>query len=452
VPKPITAATFLLALACLLSTSLVMAQDATLTPADVTVLMGQDIYGQPTQVARGHLANNGADAYANISLTAEVYDAAGSVIGEGIGYPVNACGAALLPDFALQPGASVPFEVPLELYEAGAQIDRVEITPQADATTPTTAAPSELSGITRVSTDEVVEVEWLDSRALRFGVGCPRSLFTELDWFQHSQRTNTTIHVLHPRADDITEALRARLGLSDQATFENSALEFSPAGRRLVFQDEINIFKTAEPDGSFIRTLYSVLYNRTLQGIDWLPEGRFLAYYYGAFGDPVIYFTADEEGRPISLAPENAAPSDIVPGASPDARRAIIGGTLEEVTGYYLEPLTNLRPPELLFESEVPGNNWPAPLWTIKPNAVDGEPGDNLIYIARMVDGEARLQCFTLADREPRDLTALPLRLATDERARWWLSPDARTIALAATGLNGGLWLIDLTAFPACGE
>ena len=41
-------------------------------------------------------------------------------------------------------------------------------------------------------------------------------------------------------------------------------------------------------------------------------------------------------------------------------------------------------------------------------------------------------------------------RLADDERAWWWLSTDESQIALAADGVNGGLWLIDLTALPDC--
>jgi hypothetical protein len=31
-----------------------------------------------------------------------------------------------------------------------------------------------------------------------------------------------------------------------------------------------------------------------------------------------------------------------------------------------------------------------------------------------------------------------------------WLSPENTTLALAANGVHGGLWLIDLTRFEAC--
>jgi len=48
---------------------------------------------------------------------------------------------------------------------------------------------------------------------------------------------------------------------------------------------------------------------------------------------------------------------------------------------------------------------------------------------------------------------ALPVavqRLMIPYRAQWWLSPDERRIALAANGVNSGLWLIDLRDLPAC--
>jgi hypothetical protein len=48
-------------------------------------------------------------------------------------------------------------------------------------------------------------------------------------------------------------------------------------------------------------------------------------------------------------------------------------------------------------------------------------------------------------------LTVLPIQLTTEDRAWTFLSPDGGTIALAANGLNGGLWLIDLDEFGGCG-
>ena len=46
----------------------------------------------------------------------------------------------------------------------------------------------------------------------------------------------------------------------------------------------------------------------------------------------------------------------------------------------------------------------------------------------------------------------LPLTITTEDRATWTLSPENNTIALAADGVNGGLWLIDLGALPSCEE
>jgi hypothetical protein len=84
------------------------------------------------------------------------------------------------------------------------------------------------------------------------------------------------------------------------------------------------------------------------------------------------------------------------------------------------------------------------------------DEGDRVtqIYLIRPVDGADRLQCFYRpTDGESRliDLASAPLRLAIDERAWSFLSPDQRYIALSANGVNSGLWLIDLQALPACG-
>jgi hypothetical protein len=72
------------------------------------------------------------------------------------------------------------------------------------------------------------------------------------------------------------------------------------------------------------------------------------------------------------------------------------------------------------------------------------------VYAAVPVRGEARLLCFNTRSGALTDLAALPLKLASDERAQWWLAPDGRWLALAADGLNGGLWTLDLSAFRAC--
>jgi hypothetical protein len=202
---------------------------------------------------------------------------------------------------------------------------------------------------------------------------------------------------------------------------------------------------TAADDGTLQRLLYSRLNNRTLQEIYWLDDDRFLAYYFGAYGDPVLYFTADAEGRYISPSPLNNPESVIVPGPSRDARRVVIAGTFDDVTGYYLNVLTNGFF-ELLFEAEPPGNNFPGPIPIVNAD----EDRVVRVYVARLVDGEAMMQCFNRDESVLNDLAPLPLNLAEGERAQWWLSPDERRIALAANGVNSGLWLIELETIPPC--
>ena len=103
-------------------------------------------------------------------------------------------------------------------------------------------------------------------------------------------------------------------------------LRFAPDGERLVYQNERNDFLTAYLDGTFRRGLYNDLNNRSLQGIYWQPQERFLAYYYGAYGDPVYYFVADAEARVISPPLDKNPPSVIVPGLSRDGRRIVVAG------------------------------------------------------------------------------------------------------------------------------
>ncbi len=138
-------------------------------------------------------------------------------------------------------------------------------------------------------------------------------------------------------------------------------------------------------------------------------------------------------------------PSLIVPGVSRDARRVVIAGDFEDGLGYYLYVVTNGFF-EKLFEAEIPGNNYPAPI------PLSGGDDDLItrVYAAIPVDGEPHLQCFNRDEGVLYDLAPLPLDLGDGDRAWWWLSPDNNTIALAANGVNGGLWLIDLAALPAC--
>jgi hypothetical protein len=427
----------------------VIAQEGTGLAAEGTIIANQvDAFGQEILVAEGQLLNQSDSAYHNISLLAEVYDASNEVVGEGFGFLVNACGTGLL-DFVLQPGMAQNFAVPLELYEEDIEVDRVEVIPQAEPIEAETIATPDLqAGITQVSDREVISVEWLDTTRFHFSEGCPRDLFTEQTWYEYNVETGVQQEIPHPKADIVnnaSDAMLLQMELDDPFDLENSFITFQPNGRRLVYQNSRNSLLSAEPDGSFRRLVAERLFNRTLQGIHWLEGGNFLAYYFGAYGDPVLYLTANIEGTILSEHPVDGLPSLIVPGASPDGSRVIIGATINDVTGYYLKLSPYPDTAELLFEAEPPGNNWPGPIYMRPPG-----DGPRIIYIVRPVDGEARLQCFNLTTRQLLDLAPLPLQLANDERAWMWLSPNSQTIALASNGVHSGLWLIELGAFEAC--
>jgi hypothetical protein len=426
-------------------------EDAPLAAPFAEIIEGVGVFGEPVQTVSGALTNNDNTAYSNISVTAQVFDASDTLIGEGVGVLVNACGAGLLFDFALQPGESHPFSAPLELFEDDAIIDRIAVGATGDAVPPTTDEAPLPEGITQISSDEVVAVEWEDETTFRYAVGCERALFTEWEWRRYNLDEGDEVIIEHPNADDVTPELRERLRLTDPAIFANSRLRFAPiAGERLVYQDAINDIFTAAVDGRLQRRLHTLLNNYSLQGYIWLPENRFLAYYYGAYGDPVLYFTADAEGRIISRAPTRAKPSAIVPGVAADGRRAVIAGTFDGVTGYFFERLED-NFTELLFEAEVPSNNYPPPVPLLN------EEGDRAtqIYLVRPIDDVPHLQCLYRPEEGESELVdygALPLNLAIDERAWSFLSPDERIIALAANGANGGLWLIDRDDLPPCGN
>lgn len=436
-------------LAFLLTASLtVSAQNAEdLTAENVQVTEGVGDFGQPVIAAVGELVNGSEDsAYGNIRITAEAYDANDALVGEGIGVPVNACGVGLLPNFALQPGAAQAFNAPLELLDSDAEISRVEITADAEPLEPLPAAPL-AEGIEQIAADETVEAQWDENLNLRFATGCETDLFLDWQWNLYNTNTEAYTRIMPPHANDVTDEMRERLELQDDAVFAHSMLRYAPGGDRVVYQNQINDFLTAYIDGRTRRGLYIGLNNRTLRGIYWQPNERFIAYYFGAYGDPVYYFVADAEARVISPALANNPPSVIAPGLSRDGRRVVIAGEYNGVSGYFLYVVTN-NFFETLFEAEPPGNNFPAPLM------ISGGDEDLItqIYVARVVDDEPWLQCYNRDEGELYDLARLPLKLANDERAWWWLSPDNSHIALAADGVNGGLWMIDLSALPACSD
>ncbi|MCC6805496.1 MAG: hypothetical protein IT319_21630 [Anaerolineae bacterium] len=411
----------------------------------VEIVSGIGGFGQPVVAAVGQIVNaSREDAYTSLSLSAQAFDADNTLVGEGIGVLVNACGVGVLPDFALQPESAQAFSVPLELHETNATIDRVEISAEGQPTAPTEAAPL-AGGITQITDDEAVNVEWIDDNSFRFSTGCETDLFNQWTWYSYNRRIDRATEIAAPHADDANETMRARLELEDDDVFAHSMMRFAPDGDRVVYQNARNDFLTAYITGTFRRGLYIGLHSRTLQGIYWQPDERFIAYYYGAYGDPVYYFVADAEARTISPSITNNPPSVIVPGLSRDGRRVVVAGEFDGVTGYYLYVVTNGFF-ELQFEAEPPGNNYPAPIPLANPETdlIDR------IYVALPVDGKPRLQCFNRDEGQLHNLAPLPLNLADDERAWWWISPGNSQIALAADGVNGGLWLIDLTALPDC--
>jgi hypothetical protein len=416
---------------------------------DATISETVDVYGRAISQVDGQLLNITDDNYANVMLTAEVFDASDTLIGEGIGFLVDACGAGLLPDYQIPPDHHQRFIVPLELFEEDSTIGRVEIIASGDAM-PAQDSITLPEGVRQLSDQEVVTLAWAGPRSIRYAAGCPRDLPSDWAFTRYNTLTESLQSEVNPFAPLITDELRERLGLNDPLLFANSRLTFAPSGSRLVYQDPVNRFYTAAIDGRLQRQLFGGLNSRTLQRIEWLAGDRFIAYYYGAFGDPVEYFTADAEGRFISASPTQNRDSVIMPGASVDGRRVVVAGTFDSdagagITGYYIHVVSNGFF-ELLFEGDSPGNNYPPPIPIVNPE----EDRVTRVYLVRPADGSPVLQCFNRDENTLYTLTDIPLRLADGDRSGMWLSPDETTIALTATGVNGGLWLLDLGAFPAC--
>lgn len=418
-----------------------------LSISEATLIETVDIYEQPVLAVTGQVLNESDDALENVAFIAEVYDAQDTLIGEGTGYLVDACAAAADFSYIFPAQQSHKFNIILELYEDDADIQRVTIFPQMSVASPDSVNNIELAeGVTRVSYDEVIAVEWQGTRTLRFATGCLRSRFDEWTWQSYNSLTDVTRSVTHPAQAFVTEQLQQSTGLTDPLIFDNAFLRFAPDGERIVYQDAVNRFYTASIMGTLQRLMFTGLHNESLQGVYWLDQEKFIAYYYAAYGDTVIYFTADAEGRFISPSPLQNRESVITPGASSDGRRVILAGTFNDVTGYFIHVVSNGFF-ELLFEADFPGNNYPAPI-----PIVDIEQDIvTRIYVARDVDGQPTLQCFNRENGTLYDIAPLPIQLAQGERAWWWISPDYQTIALAANGSHGGLWLIDLSSLPDCG-
>lgn len=404
-----------------------------------------DIFGVLTKSVRGEILNASEDALTNITLFADLLDGGGELVGEGIGFVVNACGSGLLPDFALQPGQRQYFSLALEIFEDGTTVESVEILPQVTVTDPVGAGDrGDIANIVAVSEQDVVKVEWISAELLRFGVGCDADAFTYLTWYEHNVVTGTTNPVEHPNAERVTDQFIDNLRIVDEFEYRRSYLDFAPVSGRVVFQSAVNHFYTANRDGSSRSFIWDNISRHSLHGIIWQDRDIFLAYYYGAYGEDVLYFTASASNGRISRSIYVVAPSQIIPGPNTFGTHVVIGTTFEDVTGYWYRHvfLTERR---LLFEAELPGNNWPAPIYE------DELTTDPVVYIARPVeDGTPRLQCFNMDTDELIDLTELPLNLTIDDRAWTSLSPDGSKMAVYANGVDGGMWIVDLAALPVC--
>ena len=456
-------------LVCMAGGAAVAAQsDDVLTVDDVAVTTQQSAFGVPEEVASGMLENTSEDdAFADVQVFAELYDADGEIVGEGVGFLVNQCGQSVPVDFVLQPGDAQRFVATLELYEVDGTYEDVEFFPQGRATEPAATADADpVDGVIPVTGREIAGLEWATEtvegddedaepemrQTLLYGVGCYRDVFTTYDWYEYDPTEDSTQAIQHPRYEMATDpAVRERLELTDDTLYNRSQLTYPPNtdGGRLVHQTDINTLITAEPDGTFRRVIDDELFRSTLQGVNWLPDERFLAYYYGAYGDGVTYLVASAAGAYFSTPERFSVPSVTVPGVTPDISRLIVSGTFNDDArpGFYLKPPAAEQFERLFAWDNLPGNNYPAPVY----RSFGGVQGEDVIYFALLnSDDEPGLYCYDRADERLYNLAPLPLELGTEDRAFMRLSPDGEQIALGANGVNGGLWLLDLSEFDEC--
>ncbi|MCY4538728.1 MAG: hypothetical protein OXE52_10915 [Chloroflexi bacterium] len=406
-----------------------------------------DGFGGERPVVSGDIYNYGSQAYANINLLVDAYDADGELIGEGFGFLVDACGTALL-GYALPPEGLQAFSAPFELFEDGS-VSNVQVRIKADAVDHRLGAAATSPASRLIARAEAVQLQWLDDETLLYGVGCAGAVFTELEWWRYSVPDHALSLTEHPAAQHINAPMIERSGAAmitqsgDQNPdlFYGSQMTFPPKARRVVYQNDLHTILSAEPDGSFKRLIHDALHKHSLRGFIWAEKPSvFLAYYFGAYGEPVHYFTGDVEGKTLMGRLEDLEPSLIVPGPAADGLSAVVGWRIDDREGYYLRYAYGSR--ELLFEAALPGNNYPAPIVTRQ-----GER--RLIYVIRDVDGVPSLQCFDRGTKELRTLTPLPLRLTRESRSWSALSPDGSKLALAANGTDGGVWWVDLAG--GCG-
>ena len=422
------------------------AQDKpTLSLANTQVGVQADGFGGETPAVFGDVHNYGSRAYRRIQIDVNAYNASDERIGEGFGFLVDACGTALL-DYALPPERSQSFHAPFELFveDTVASVKvRIDAEPLDYAPPPATETTP---AVHRIASEEVVMLEWLDENLLHYGVGCDGAVFTELDWWQYSLADHAVKSIEHPDAHYVTAAMIEQSGAAmitqsgeqNPDLFYGSAMAFAPNARRVVYQNDLHTILSAEPDGSFKRLIHDGLHQHSLRGFLWGERpGIFLAYYFGAYGDPVHYFTGNVDGRMLMGRLETAPPSLTVPGVSADGLYAVVGMQMNGINGYYWRSAYGGS--QLLFESALPGNHYPAPIVF-----------ENLIYLIRPLEGIPTLQCFHRRTGELADISALPLRLTRETRAWSWLSPGGTRLAVAANGAEGGLWWVDLTMSDVC--
>lgn len=428
----------ILALLMLLSGIGVRAQELPqLLLLNTEIGLGPDGFGGEMPVVEGEVFNHGGAAYSGVSIFVEALDADGEVIGEGFGYLVDACGTALL-GYALPPGRIQAYSAPFELFAEG-EVANVKLSVDARAApverSPDVVAPA----VQRIAQGEVVMLEWLDEGTLIYGVGCAGDVFTELDWRRYSLSDDSVSEIEHPDAARVTAemieltdaTLVSQSGERNPELYFSSQMTYSPSARRVAYQNDLQSIYSAEPDGSYRRVIHRNLHRHSLRGFLWARNsGVFLAYYFGSYGEPVYYFTADVDGNMRSAWLENLPSSLIVPGPAPDGYAAVVGRREGQVSGYYWQGTYGNA--ELLFEAELPGNNYPAPVVT-----------RNEIYLVRPLDGAPTLQCFSRRTRTLTMISALPLRLTRGSRAWAWLSPDGGKLALGMNGVDGGLWWLD---------
>jgi len=397
-----------------------------------------DGFGGERPVVSGEVFNHGAEAYRNVRIAVAAYDANEALIGEGFGFLVDACGTALL-DYALLPGAVQGFSAPFEVFEEGA-VANVHVSVDAEAVAAEWPARTEAPAVQLIARDEVVMLEWLDDETLIYGVGCEAAVFTELEWWRYDLADHALSAIAHPAAAKVTDEMleRSDAAMVTQSGEENpelyfgSRMTFPPGARRIVYQNDLHTIFSAEPDGGFKRLIHDKLHQHSLRGFIWARRsGVFLAYYFGSYGEPVYYFTADVEGKMLMGRLEELRPSLTVPGPAEDGLAAVVGWRQADVSGYFWNYAFGGS--ELLFEAELPGNNYPAPI-------VAGD----LVYVIGPLDGAPTLQCFNRRTRALHTVSPLPLDLRPAARAWAWLSPGGGKLALAMNGTEGGLWWLEL--------